>query len=203
MAADGLPILSEGTRRVDHTTPLENRWGGWYVSGEHGAQHHLGNFVVRDRAAPKPWTNEAGQNVTDLGDRFETESYLTPHSDIVALMVFEHQLLIHNLITKANFAARQALYYEAALNRALGVPEDRPVESTARRIASAGDKLVAGLLLVDEAPLQEPIRGTAGYAEQFAALGPRDDQGRSLRDSGSEQADVQIPLQLSDLLTRF
>ncbi|MHC5543556.1 hypothetical protein ACYOEI_35480, partial [Singulisphaera rosea] len=87
----GLPIFSEGSHAVDHTTPLENRWGGWYVTGTHGKQSHLGNLVVRDQGAPKPWRNDDGQNVTDLAGRIPTRRYLTTHSDIVALLVFEHQ----------------------------------------------------------------------------------------------------------------
>jgi hypothetical protein len=182
VGADGLPILSEGSRRVDQTTPIENRWGGWYVTGTHGAQNHLGNFVVSDRHATRPWKNDAGQNVTDLSGRVPTDNYLTPHSDIIALLVFEHQTFVHNLITSANFAARQALHYEVALNRSLGEPENNRLESTTRRIASAGDKLVQGLLFADEAPLKDPIVGSSGYAEQFVELGPRDNRGRSLRD---------------------
>ena len=42
--------------------------------------------------------------------------------------------------------------------------------------------LVDYLLFVDEAPLKRPVRGTSGFAERFAAAGPRDAQGRSLRD---------------------
>src|SRR5262249_46659298 len=33
---DGNPILSGGSYRVDQTTPIKNRWGGWYVTGTHG-----------------------------------------------------------------------------------------------------------------------------------------------------------------------
>jgi hypothetical protein len=29
----GQPMLSAGSRMVDHTTPIEQRWGGWYVTG--------------------------------------------------------------------------------------------------------------------------------------------------------------------------
>ncbi len=178
----GLPLLSEGSRRVDHATPIAERWGGWYVSGTHGAQTHQGNFVVRDQDAPRPWKNEEGQNVTDLSDRFSTRNYLSPHSDIVALMVFEHQAHVHNLITKANFAARQALHYERGLNEALGEPADHRLESTTRRIANAGDELLKGMLMIDEAPLNEPIAGTSSFAEHFSVLGPRDERGRSLRE---------------------
>lgn len=182
VGASGLPILSEGSRRVDHTTPIKDRWGGWYVSGNLGPQSHLGNFVVRDRSAPKPWQNEAGQSVNDLSDRITARNYLTPYSDAAALMVFEHQTLVHNLMTKANFAARQALYYEAGLNEALGKPANERLESTTRRIENAGEKLLQGLFLAQEAPLSAPIVGSSGFAEQFVRQGPHDQQGRSLRD---------------------
>ena len=178
----GLPILSEGSHRVDHTTPLRDRWGGWYVSGTHGTQTHQGNFIVRDQDAPRPWKNEQGQNVTDLGDRFLTRNYLSPHSDIVALMVFEHQTYVHNLITKASFAARQALHYERGLNEALGEPPDNRLESTTSRIENAGEKLLEGLLMVDEAPLDGPIVGTSQFAAEFSRRGPADELRRSLRD---------------------
>jgi hypothetical protein len=180
--ASGQPMLSEGSYSVDHRTPIEQRWGGWYVTGQHGAQTHLGNLIVRGRNVPRPVENEQGQNVENLEDRFSSENYLTPHSDIVALMVLEHQVLVHNRITKASFAARQAVHYEAELNRALGEPEGTRLDSTTRRIQSAGDDLVKALLLVDEAKLTAPIRGTSGFAEKFAQRGPRDPQGRSLRE---------------------
>jgi hypothetical protein len=37
-------------------------------------------------------------------------------------------------------------------------------------------------LFADETPLDGPVRGTSGYAASFGARGPRDPQGRSLRD---------------------
>jgi hypothetical protein len=180
--ARGLPILSEGSRYVDDTTPLEERWGGWYVTGNLGGQSHLGNLIVRDRDAPKPWSSDSSKNVADLKERIPTNNYLTPYSDAVALMVFAHQTYVHNLITKANFAARQAQSYQVMFNRALGKPEDEPLESVTHRIESAGDKLVQGLLFVGEARIDKPIRGNGGFAEKFSQLGPSDKQGRSLRE---------------------
>ncbi|MCE9548597.1 MAG: hypothetical protein K8T25_24235 [Planctomycetia bacterium] len=178
---EGLPLLAEGSFRVDHTTPLENRWGGWYVTGTHGAQRHLGNMIVSE-TAPRAGDNADGQNVTSLREKIDAADYLTGHSDIVALLVFEHQTHVHNLITQAGFATRQALYYEAELNRAFGEPVGNRRESTTRRIESAADKLVDGLLFVNEAPLTARIVGTSGFAEQFVRAAVRDRQGRSLRD---------------------
>jgi hypothetical protein len=180
--ADGLPILSEGGFRVDHATPLENRWGGWYVTGTHGRQAHLGNLIVRDLPVSRPVQNSEGSNVHDLSDRLSIANYLTPHSDIVALMVFEHQTLVHNLITQANFTTRQALHHEAELNRELGDSADHRWESTTGRIENAGEKLVKGLLFVAEAPLIAPISGSSGFAQIFSQPGPRDSKGRSLRE---------------------
>jgi hypothetical protein len=180
--AAGLPILSSGTYRVDQTTPLEKRWGGWYVTGTHGDQKHLGNLIVRDRVDPDEVDNSAGLNQACLDDRLDTSKYLTPHSDIVALMVLEHQTDAQNYITRANFLTRQAMHHQQALNRELKEPADHEWESTKSRIKSAGEPLVEYLLFSGEAKLTAPIRGTAGFAEQFAQRGPRDRQGRSLRD---------------------
>lgn len=180
--AGGQPIFSAGSRVVDHTTPIKDRWGGWYVTGKHGAQSHLGNLVIQSRRVPDDVDNAQGQNVTDLADRLNVDRYLTPHSDIVALMVLEHQAMVHNHLTKAGFSARQAMHHQATMNRVLGYPADNRLDSTASRIQNAGDDLVEVLLLVDEAALTEEISGTSGYAKQFAAMGVRDNKGRSLRD---------------------
>lgn len=146
------------------------------------AQAHLGNLVIRGRDVPQPVENAQGQNVTDLKDRLAVEKYLTPHSDLVALLVLEHQVLMHNRITKANYATRQALHYDAEMRKVLETPAGQRLDSTNSRIRSAGDDLVKALLLVDEAKLTSPISGTSGFAEQFSRKGPRDSQGRSFHD---------------------
>ncbi|MFO0879556.1 MAG: hypothetical protein U0840_19600 [Gemmataceae bacterium] len=178
----GLPMLSEGTYRVDHTTPFDKRWGGWYVTGTHGKQEHLGNLLIRTPRVARPVENAAGHNLTDLGDRFVRSGYLTPHSDIVALMVFEHQATGHNYITRANFETRQALHMQETLNREMKLPATHEWDSTRARIRSVGDDLVEYFLFKGEAPLTEQVRGTSGFAEEFVKRGPRDARGRSLRE---------------------
>lgn len=189
----GQPIFSAGSYTVDHTTPLAQRWGGWYVTGEHGAQTHLGNLIIQGQTVQEPVDNAQGQNVTTLGDRLKLEKYLSPHSDLVALMVFEHQTLVHNRLTRASYVPRQALHYQAELNQALGEPAWNRLESTGRRIESAGKDLVDALLLVDEVKLTAPIKGTSSFAEKFAAAGPRDSRGRSLRDLDLQQRLFRYP----------
>src|SRR5262249_6088562 len=100
--SQGYPILSLGGYRTDQSSPLRQRWGGWYVTGTSGKQSHLGNLIVEGRhTSPEDIDNKDGVNVTDLRRFFRTADYLTPHSDIVALMVLEHQTQGHNLITRA------------------------------------------------------------------------------------------------------
>lgn len=178
----GQPIFSAGTKLVDHTTPIEDRWGGWYVTGKHGDQKHLGNLVIRGKSVPRDVDNSAGQNVVDLSDRLDVANYLTPHSDLVALMVLEHQVLVHNRLTQANFATQQALAYDASMKKSLGEPNTEFFDSTKRRIQSAADNLVEAILLVDEAKITSPMSGTASFAEKFQQQGLRDKAGRSLRD---------------------
>ena len=121
-------------------------------------------------------------NVVDLKDRFTTAFYPTPHSDIVALMVLEHQAGMLNRLARAGMETRMALHYQRELNKALGRPADEPSDSARSRIRSVGDAVVQYMLFRDEARLTDRIEGTSSFAADFAARGPRDSKGRSLRD---------------------
>jgi hypothetical protein len=183
----GQPILSAGSFRIDHTSPFKQRWGGWYVTGTHGDMQHLGNMIIRGRQVPDPIDNSSGLNLKELPSSVDPSRYLSPHSDIVALMVLEHQTQGHNLITRANFLSRTALYQEQELNRSLNKPQDERWESTTSRIKDACEPLVKYLLFHNEAKLTDKVSGTSGFAEEFQARGPRDAQGRSLRDLDLER----------------
>jgi len=179
----GQPILKAGTFLTDHTSPFKERWGGWYVTGTHSAMRHLGNSFLDDPAGdPGKFVAAAGANVTDLSRRFDAAEYLSASSDIVALMVLEHQTQVHNLITSASYQARLALRDEEAIREMMKEPPGPPTESTRRRFEYASRPLLRHLLLAGEAQLDGPIRGTSRFAEEFQALGPRDARGRSLRE---------------------
>lgn len=179
--ASGQPLFSAGSYRVDHTTPHAQRWGGWYVTGRHGAATHLGNITYRSRPDGDTGEDRSGLNVADVSARFNTTGYLTPHSDLVALTVLAHQAHGHNVLTKASFDARTALHREAALNRELDEPPGHRWPSTTIVLDAAATAVVECFLMCGEAPLEAPIGGTTNFAEEFAAAGPRDPQGRSLR----------------------
>ena len=69
----------------------------------------------------------------------------------------------------------------------VGSPARKDAESPLDQSAA---EMVDYLLFVDEAPLPGPISGTSSFAADFAARGPRDAQGRSLRDSGADGSTV-------------
>jgi hypothetical protein len=179
--AGGMPVLSSGTYRTDDSSPLAERWGGWYVTGTHGKQRHLGNALVDGTDGPEDLDVDAAANLMDLSSHINTARYITPDSDIVALMVLGHQAFVHNRIAAANFSARTTERDAIVMNRALDRPHDFESDSTQRRYASAAEKVVECLLMVDEHQLSDPIAGTSNFAEEFAAQGPFDSQGRSLR----------------------
>jgi hypothetical protein len=158
-----------------HNSPLEERWGGWYVSGTHAGALHLGNSFA---SAANPESNDlrAGTNVTDLRGRFDSARYPSPHSDIVALLVLEHEVRMHNLITHASYETRLALAENPHLASSFQ-KEDWPQA----RIRRAGEMLLEYMLFRNEAPLKGPVKGTSSFATEFEADGPRDAKGRSLR----------------------
>jgi hypothetical protein len=178
----GMPMFQAGGFITDHRSPLKNRWGGWYVTGKQGAEDHMGNVFVTDREHPENLDRTKGANLPDLTAKFNTAEYLTPHSDIVALMVLEHQTRMTNLLTRVNYETRMALHDQEAINKALGQPLDQPTDSTKSRVQNATETLLEYMLFTDEAPLQGPMQGSTGFAEEYQSRGPRSKRGLSLRD---------------------
>ncbi len=92
----GEPVVKAGSYLSNHRSPLSERWGGWYVTGQHGQQQHLGNYWLAEPSKPKSFENAVGMNRNSLETWLDTGAYLTGHSDIVALMVLEHQVEAFN-----------------------------------------------------------------------------------------------------------
>ena len=179
----GMPVMSLGSYISDHRSPLKDRWGGWYVTGTTGEQAHMGNAVLDNPAEDDRLpVSEGTRNVTDLTRFIDTGAYLTPNSDIVALMALEHETQMGNLITRVGWEARMALYENNAINRSLGEPETSLRESTVHRVNAAVEELVEYTLFSGEAKLTSPVQGTSGFAAEFQKRGPRDAKGRSLYD---------------------
>lgn len=190
----GDPVLSLGSKTVDHSTPFEDRWGGWYVTGTSGKQAHQGNQIVGGWTWADPDKQPAGANVTDLKPYFTVANYPTPHSDLVALMVLEHQGEAQNRLVRANFQTRMALHEQAELNKAFHEPPGTRSEGITKRIHWACEPVVQYLLFCDEAKLAEPVAGTSTFTKDFAARGPFDAKGRSLREFDLKTRMFKYPL---------
>lgn len=180
--ASGRPIFSAGSYTSTHESPLRERWGGWYVTGKLSGQAHMGNLLTRTDEADVRKAAKAGADVLDLAGRLNLKPYLSPHSDVVALLVLEHQVKMHNLLTVANYQGKLALQYAQEMNRAFGEPEGTISEGTARRFEGPSEAIVKYMLFAEEAELNGRIEGTSTFAADFEARGPRDPKGRSLRD---------------------
>ncbi len=178
--AAGLPDFSQGTYLTDHTSPLSQRWGGWYVTGTHGTMRHMGNTFFN--ANEESLDLDSHANLRSLDNLVATQPYLSPHSDIVSLMVMEHQTQMHNAIAWANYETRRAIYQSEVMNEALERPEGFRSDSTIRRMNRAADRVLEFLLMCDEFPLTSPVEGTSSFTDDFPQRGLRDARGRSLRD---------------------
>jgi len=180
-ASDGTPLATVAGFVSGHNSPLRERWGGWYVSGTHAGDVHLGNSFATDPDHPERVDVVSGANVTDLRGRFDTARYLSPHSDLVALLVLEHQVRMQNLITRANFETRYALDELARAGSPSGATVTGGSGWPQQRVALAGEMLLEYLLLRNEAALRGPVTGSSAFAAEFARGGPRVSKGRSLR----------------------
>lgn len=179
-----------GLLNMDHTTPIEQRWGGWYVTGQQGAPRHLGNHVAGRAAASAPAVSTTWPS---LDGHVDTTGYLSNHSDIVALLTFTHQTRGMNLLGRIGWEARVAAYQQ----QRPGGPALTPPNVTADLpvpLADAARELVDYFLFVNEAPLAAPVRGASGFAERFEAEGPHDRQGRSLRQLDLKTRLLRYPL---------
>jgi hypothetical protein len=152
-APNGFVIRELGSYNVDHRVPFAHRWGGFFVTGKTDALGHLGNAAFQSES-------EAESVETNL------KGYLAPSSDIVALMVFDHQMHMTNLLTRIGWETRFARHEKTL---------------TPEKLAGMAREVADYFLFSEEARISSPIEGTAGFEAQFAALGPFDKKGRSLR----------------------
>ena len=163
---------------VDHRTPLEDRWGGWYVTGKSASLKHMGNAMALD--PKRSIVSEGPFSVPTLEGRFRTADYPLPSSDLAPLMVLDHQMHLLNLFTRFGWEIR------AALSDKKGIPPQL-LEDGAKEIADY-------MLFADEAPLAAPLESGGGYAAAFLAMGPKDSKGRSLRELDLRRRMMKYPL---------
>jgi hypothetical protein len=180
----GEPLLHHGSEVVDFRTAFTNRWGGWYVTGKHGAALHRGNVLAHEKNDQLVVDLKRGANLTDLSRFFDTDAYLEHGSDIVALLIFEQQTAIQNTITRASLECRRMLEYQKALQRDLKEPvtEELTYDSVKRVFDGDAKDLVDDLWFKDEAELPAGLEGSPGFQKAFVADSRHAKDGNSLKD---------------------
>lgn len=174
-AITGEPVHRRQGITLTEQTPFAQRWGGWYVTGYTGSQDHRGNAFSRARGPEVDFT-PAEARPAELSRHFDTSRYLADTSDVVALLVFEHQLAMHNTLARAAHQARRVLAQ---------LPQDAaaPLADGARlALAGVTRDVVDHLLFREAAPLPDGVEGGAGFRAAFARDARRDARGRALKD---------------------
>jgi len=170
---DGHPLLALGTRLVNHETPLSERWGGYYVTGR-SSLAHLGNRTYQESGPVDPRSD----SLEDLKNTIDVSKYLRPTSDVVGLLVIEHQCRMHNLLNAAAMRYRRAYFLGRALD-----PQGDPDQGSAGQVAdSAAEKIVDCLFFKNEADPGEGLTGGDEFQAAFTARFPRTRDGQSLAD---------------------
>ncbi len=177
---DGIFDVKREAFVTDETSDFKERWGGWYVTGDHGDLRHMGNAYLRSGTLD---TSRNG-NRQSLDEFFDVSNYLTPHSDIQALMILEHQTQMHNTFTRADFSVRSILHEHA----------DQDESERAFQLRMIAKEVVDRLLFCNEFSLSTQIRGSNEFARSFVARGPTDPNGRSLREFDMRTRMFKYPL---------
>ena len=181
--ATGMPASRSNNPVTDDDTPIQKRWGGWYVTGDTGGMVHMGNAVARDPRAPDVLDSRGALNLMSLKGKFDPAGYAADTSDVVALMTMEHQIRAVNLMVRAGWDERIA-----------GHDGKTSDPDTRAHIDSDIDALVRYMLFSGEATLYDPIVGVSTFTKTFPERGPRDKQGRSLRDFDLQKRMFKYPL---------
>jgi len=182
----GLPLFEAGTFRTRQSSPISERWGGWYVTGEVEGESHLGNAIaaVKDRRVGVEMAPFATGRVEKLDALFNADPY--PHggqSDVAALMVLEHQTGVHNILVEANLTTRATLHRHGEMKKAFGESVDGPLSETNERILDRmADKVLHEMLYVDEFEVPGGIEGGAAFQNAFKTNARKSADGRSLKD---------------------
>ncbi len=171
---NGEPLAEREAFDVTDETPFDRRWGGWYVTGYRGEPSHQGNAFAAERDGQIHFQPSA-ERPLELPGAFDTSRYPAPTSDVLALLIFEHQMAMQNSLTRAAHRGRRIL-----------AAQRRPTASTQESSAGEWDGIVEDvldhLLFRQAAPLPAGIQGHAAFRDAFAAGARRSGRGDALKD---------------------
>ena len=179
---EGSVLFQAGTSLIDHTSPIDTRWGGWFVTGGHGSATHRGNAFASELQGTVTLDTSQSFNQQSLKHFFTAKKYPRDTSDIVSLMVLEHQIMMSARLSEASYDMRAAMVRQKALRAELGDPPTDELVGTALIVAeSHASKVLDALLFKDEAELpQGGVQGHPDFQRDFRAMHPAAPDGQSL-----------------------
>ena len=150
-----------------HGIPLEERFGGWYLTGNPGFTNHWGNTIGRLSPAG------LARRFVKPGEEFSFIRYPYPRSDVLPQLLHEHQAGFVNRVVEAGYRIRTALHASGGdLN-----------ETGRAELISQAERIVRYLLFVNEAPLPKGgLDGDEIFAAEFLETAPRASDGSSLKE---------------------
>lgn len=170
--SEGKPMLEFGSFHVDSTTPLAERWGGYYVTGS-SSLPHLGNLTFPPGG--KPDRKQRAPQISDVSGQLDASVYPVATSDIVALLVLEHQCQVHNLLTAASYRYRKAAWMAKIFS-----PDSKDSIELRKIAADDAKAIAAALLFKDAASLGEGVEGSEAYQLAFTGNYPKTKDGETL-----------------------
>ena len=172
----GMPLFQAGGFVTDHRSPLAQRWGGWYVTGTHGAQRHMGNVFAEDRDHPEQLDREKGANVTDLKGRIDTGDVPEPAQRHRGADGAGAPDADDEPDHARRLRDRMALHEQQAINKALSQAEDQVSEARGGGSTTRSEALLKYMLFTDEAPLDAPVEGHVGVCARSSRRAVREDK---------------------------
>jgi len=162
----GGSLVAYRSGQAGHDIPLNERFGGWYLTGIGGFTNHLGNLTGRLSAG----------NLIKLpnppGERFSYSKYPASTSDVLPQLLLEHQAGFVNRVVQAAYSARTALHASGG----------ELSEAQRAEMKDQAASLARYLMFADEAPLPPGgFEGNADFRSDFLST-RRQVQGMSLKD---------------------
>lgn len=150
-----------------HQIPLENRFGGWHLTGKHHISGHKANVIG--------FTRNGKSEKMDVvpGQTWDTAKHLLSTSDILPHLVHEHQIGFENRLVRGIYIVRQLKHDRKGM---LGNAEQEEIDAWAQDFARY-------VLFADEAKFpREGIEGDPAYVRDFLEGRVTSKRGLSLKD---------------------
>lgn len=150
-----------------HQIPYDQRFGGWYVTGQGALTNHWGNLIGRMR------DGEISKQMIEPGERCDFGKYLLPKSDLLAHLLLEHQAGFVNRVVEASYRTRYLLHTSEGRLKAA---QNAELDAQAR-------ELVRYILFAEEPPLPKGgIGSDSSLKTAFLRNRRAASNGRSLKD---------------------